>query len=143
MIQRIQTLWLLAAGLLTLATFELGFYTSYLKDGGSATLTASSTPNILVYMAVILLAVICFGTIALFKNRPLQSRLCLLGIVLSIALLVLEDHQTDVARAMPNFSKGNWSLGIALPILIIVALILAMRGIRKDQKLVKSLERLR
>lgn len=144
MIQRIQTVWLLVAGLLTLATFELAFYKADLKDGvTSKMLTTVNTPNILVYMAVIVLAAICFGAIALFKKRPLQSRLCLLGIVVSIGLLILEDHQVDVAEAMATFSSGSWRPGIALPILIIVALILAMRGIRKDQKLVKSLERLR
>ena len=91
----------------------------------------------------ILLILISFGAIALFKKRPLQSRLCLLGIVLCIALVVLEDHQVDVIKASPLYSSGSWMPGIALPIIIIVPLILAMRGIRKDQKLVRSLDRLR
>lgn len=113
-----------------------------MKDSTTVLLYAH-TSTILVYMAAAVLALICFGTIFLFKNRPLQSRLCLLGIVLSIGLLILEDHQVDVTEALSNYSTGAWRPGIALPILVIVALILAMRGIRKDRKLVKSLERLR
>ncbi|HTJ13159.1 MAG TPA: DUF4293 domain-containing protein [Dinghuibacter sp.] len=142
MIQRIQTVWLLVAGLLAVGTFELSFYKADMKDSTTVLLYAH-TSTILVYMAAAVLALICFGTIFLFKNRPLQSRLCLLGIVLSIGLLILEDHQVDVTEALSNYSTGAWRPGIALPILVIVALILAMRGIRKDRKLVKSLERLR
>jgi hypothetical protein len=142
MIQRIQSVWLLVAGLLAVGTFELSFYKASMKDSTTQLLYAH-TSTILVYMAAAVLALICFGTIFLFKNRPLQSRLCLLGIVLSIALLILEDHQVDVTEALANYSTGAWRPGIALPILVIVALILAMRGIRKDQKLVKSLDRLR
>ena len=142
MIQRIQSIWLLVAGLLAVGTFELSFYKASMKDSTTQLLYAH-TSTILVYMTAAVLALICFGTIFLFKNRPLQSRLCFLGIVLSIALLILEDHQVDITEALANYSTGAWRPGIALPILVIVALILAMRGIRKDRKLVKSLERLR
>jgi predicted neutral ceramidase superfamily lipid hydrolase len=143
MIQRIQTVWLLVSGLLTLATFELAFFKVTLKDATSHLVYAQNADNFLVYLAVVLLAVICFGTIVLFKQRPLQLRLCVLGIVVAIALLVLENHQIDVLKASATYADGSFRLGIALPILVIIALILAMRGIRKDQKLVKSLERLR
>ncbi|TDX00278.1 DUF4293 domain-containing protein [Dinghuibacter silviterrae] len=142
MIQRIQTVWLLLSGLLTLAAFELAFFKVTLKDSTNQLYYANNS-SFLVYLAVVLLAVVCFGTIFLFKQRPLQLRLCVLGIVLAIALLVLENHQIDVVKAAATYSDGSFRAGIALPILVIIGLILAMRGIRKDQKLVKSLDRLR
>lgn len=143
MIQRIQSVWFLVAGLLSLATFKLAFWTSTYKDGVARPLYAHNADSLLIYIAVILLILISFGTIFLFKQRPLQSRLCLLGIIVSIGLLVLEVREVGDIKDDANFSTGNWLPGIVLPLLIPVALILAMRGIRKDQKLVKSLERLR
>ena len=142
MIQRIQSVWLLVAGLLSLATFRLAYWTSTMKDGSIQRLLGDNS-GFLVYIAVILLIVLSVGTIVLFKQRPLQSRLCLLGIVLCIGLLVLENHEVETVQAAANYSTGAWRPGIALPILVIIALILAMRGIRRDRKLVKSLERLR
>ena len=142
MIQRIQSVWLLVAGLLTLATFRLAYWTSTMKDGSIQRLLGDNS-GFLVYIAVALLLVLSIGTIFLFKQRPVQSRLCLLGIVLCIGLLILENHEVDAIQDSANYSSGSWRPGIALPILVIIALILAMRGIRKDRKLVKSLERLR
>lgn len=143
MIQRIQSVWLLVAGLLALATFKISYFTATYKDASVHPFYTHNSDSLLIYIVIILLILISFGAVALFKQRPLQSRLCLLGIVLCIALVVLEDHQVDVIKASPLYSSGSWMPGIALPIIIIVPLILAMRGIRKDQKLVRSLDRLR
>lgn len=145
MIQRIQSVWLLVAGLLALATFKISYFTATYKDASVHPFYTHNSDSLLIYIVIILLILISFGGIFLFKQRPLQSRLCLLGIVLCIALVVLEDHQVDVIKDLPVYSpgSGSWMPGIALPILIIVPLILAMRGIRKDQKLVRSLDRLR
>lgn len=143
MIQRIQSVWLLVAGLLALATFKISYFTATYKDASVHPFYTHNSDSLLIYIVIILLILISFGAVALFKQRPLQSRLCLLGIVLSIALVVLEDHQVDVIKASPLYSSGSWMPGIALPIIIIVPLILAIRGIRKDQKLVRSLDRLR
>lgn len=135
MIQRIQTVWLLVAGLLAAGTFELPFYKG--TNGAVTTPITAGNSSFLICVAAGLLALIGFATIFLFKNRSLQSRLCILGIVVSIGLLILENE------ALSKYASGSWGAGIALPILTIIALILAMRGIRKDQKLVKSLDRLR
>lgn len=143
MIQRIQSVWLLVAGLLALATFKISYFTATYKDASVHPFYTHNSDSLLIYIVIILLILISFGAVALFKQRPLQSRLCLLGIVLCIALVVLEDHQVDVIKASPLYSSGSWMPGIALPIIIIVPLILAIRGIRKDQKLVRSLDRLR
>ena len=143
MIQRIQSVWLLVAGLLSLATFRLHFFFGNFKDGSVHKLGAQNS-NLLIYVAVILLVVVALGAIFLFKQRPLQTRLCWLGIVLSIALLVLEIEEVAGMKSDVQYAgTGTWRPGIILPILIMVAFFLAWRGIRKDHKLVKSLDRLR
>lgn len=144
MIQRIQSVWLLVSGLLALATFRLAFWATQLKDGSPVRkLYTQTSDSLLIYIAVLLLIVISLGTIALFKNRPLQTRLCLLGVVVSIGLLVLECREVAEQKLAANYADGSWQPGITIPVLVIIALILAMRGIRKDAKLVKSLDRLR
>lgn len=142
MIQRIQSAWLLAAGLLSLATFRMTFWASTLKDGSVQKICAQNS-NLLIYVAAAVLVVVAIATIFLFRNRPLQTRLCLLGMVLSLALLVLEVQEKSSATDNANFSDGGWRPGIILPILVMVAFFLARRGVRKDEKLVKSLDRLR
>jgi len=78
--------------------------------------------------------------IFLFKNRPLQIRLSWLGIALvfaggGYAFFLLSN---DSAQAM-----ANPAIGVALPILAIVFAYLAKVYIGKDEKLVRSADRLR
>jgi len=143
MIQRIQSVWLLVAGLFAFLTYELPFWLTHQKDGSIHKFLTNTSDSLLIYITVILLMILSVGTIFLFKNRPLQLRLCLLGIVVSVGLLILEYKDAVDDKNSPNFTQGSWQPGIILPILIIIALFLAIRGIRKDQKLVKSLDRLR
>lgn len=81
-------------------------------------------------------------TIFLFKNRRLQMRLCILIIFL---LIVLE----TVGLYMVYHIKSDMNpifyrkIAIIFPILGIVFTYLAFRGIKKDDQLVKSYERLR
>jgi hypothetical protein len=42
-----------------------------------------------------------------------------------------------------SFTQNYWMIGAILPILMVILLFLAYRGIRKDEKLIKSLDRLR
>jgi hypothetical protein len=42
-----------------------------------------------------------------------------------------------------NLAKNSWQIGAILPILMIVLFFMARSGIVKDEKLVKSLDRLR
>jgi uncharacterized membrane protein YwzB len=142
MIQRIQSVWLLASGLLGTLTFKFPFWQSDLKTGGVRSFITQKSP-ILICLAFPVLIALSIGTIFLFKNRSLQIRLCLLGMVMAIGILVLEAFIASNEKTLADYSDGSWGPGIVIPLLIVVALFLAIRGIRKDQKLVKSLDRLR
>lgn len=143
MIQRIQSVWLLVAGLLTLLTFKLAFWTTTWKDASTTKMYANSSGSLLMYIAVIVLIILSFGTIFLFKKRPLQMQLAWLGIVVSIGLFILEFKATEDIQDNPNFQFGKWNLGIILPLLAVVFFFAAWKAMRKDHKLVKSLNRLR
>ena len=135
MIQRIQTIWLLLAAVASFATLKLSFYSGNKDNNLFEELTGSSHFLLLILsVAVGLLALI---TIFLFKNRKLQIRLSLLGIVLQLVALVIYFQQ------IKTYVQGNFTLPSALSFIIPVFFILAWLGIRKDEKLIKSMDRLR
>jgi hypothetical protein len=75
-------------------------------------------------------------TIFLFKDRKLQIRLCLIGIAVSILILLF--YWLEIKNV-----KGTISLTALFALAIPVSYFMAFRGIRADQKLVKSLDKLR
>jgi hypothetical protein len=140
MIQRIQTIWLLLAAAAAFLSLKFPFYTGEFA-GQTATgyvgLTGQSTILLTILISGVGLAALI--SIFLYKNRKLQSRIVLLALMVSLVNLVLlfleaRDFETG---------KGAYSLTAALSFAVPVFLFLAMRGIRKDEKLVKSLDRLR
>ena len=77
----------------------------------------------------------------MFKNRKLQFVLGRLNIILNFILLGLFVYQSlNVSGETLVSEKG---IGIFLPILSIVLLVLANKAIKKDEDLVKSVDRLR
>lgn len=149
MIQRIQTLWLLAAVAAVAASFALPFMqapdgdpartVSALADG---TLTPTDNPGLLGLS--VLGAITAVAAIFLFKNRPLQGRLAMAGAGIGVLLLGLAILAINMARAeMPQQANASVGMGIALPALYGLFCWLAARAIRRDEALVRSMDRLR
>lgn len=90
--------------------------------------------------AFALAGVILLITIFLFRNRPLQTKLTFAGIAV-VAFAVgygVYELFTDSAASL-----ATPDVGVALPVLAIVFSFLAQRFIKKDEKLVRSADRLR
>jgi drug/metabolite transporter (DMT)-like permease len=136
MIQRIQTLWLLLASICAFASVKLPFYFGSLEVPGP-TITITPYDNFMLLVFVIAPALMGLVTIFLFSNRSLQIKMCIVGLVLSLANLM------HYFLYMKNFKTGGLSLYSILSFLVPVFFILAIRSIYKDQKLLKSLDRLR
>ena len=154
MIQRIQTLYLLVvAALLAVTIFTPMAYFSI--GGEEYTLTAFAVRNaegaavqptmymgILLAMAGILPLIVIF----LYKHRMLQLRLCIVEIVLLVGSAVMTGIYYYLSVRF--FSKTDLvakgvHAGIVLPLVAIVFAVLAIRGIFKDEMLVRSLNRIR
>jgi hypothetical protein len=136
MIQRIQSVWLLIASIVSFLTLKLSFYSgTYLTDNLYHQL--NGTENLLLMIATIALGIITLITIFLFKNRIVQLRLCLAAILVDVLLIVL------YFRSLKDFFKGDFAITAVLHGVIIAALILAARGINQDEKLIKDSNRLR
>jgi drug/metabolite transporter (DMT)-like permease len=139
MIQRIQSLWLLAAAFCAGLTYKFSFYSGN-KTGTDnkpvfEKLVASSHFLLLILTAVLITG--CCVIIFLYKDRKQQILYTLIATALSVINLVIYFSQ------LKKFDSGTISLTAIFALAIPALLVLAARGIWKDEKLVKSLDRLR
>jgi phosphoglycerol transferase MdoB-like AlkP superfamily enzyme len=95
----------------------------------------------------ILVGAIAVITILLFKNRGLQIKLCKLNLFLISLLLVACVFFTElmIDKDDPIFSGATiqYELAVGLPMIALIFNYLAIRFIKKDDKLVRSADRLR
>ncbi|HAO47531.1 MAG TPA: DUF4293 domain-containing protein [Ferruginibacter sp.] len=136
MIQRIQSLWLLLAAACSFASYKFPYY-SGTNQKGIADYQLNGTENFLLMAVTAVTGALALFLIFLFKNRKMQLRLCLLGIVLEALLIFL------YYREVRTFSTGTLSLTSILQSAVIVLFFLAARAINKDEKMVKESDRLR
>ena len=137
MIQRIQTIYLLIAFII-MGALPFVFPLETDPSGNKQIFAMDHTIDLVLFLGSALLSII---SIFLFKNRQLQFVLGRLNIILNLILLGLfVYHSLTVSggRALPE--KG---IGMFLPIFSIVFLVLANKAIKKDEDLVKSVDRLR
>ena len=139
MLQRIQSIWLLLAAVCAFLTIRFSFYSGNFETPGQQANFQYLTATFNILILIITIALICLAVIDIFlyKNRKLQARLAILAFILSVLNIFLYYKQTL------RFIVGNYDLTAVLTIAIPVFFFLAFRGIFKDQKLVKSLDRLR
>ena len=136
MIQRIQSLWLLLASACSFLTFRVSFYYGQ-KAGSTLNEPLNANSNILLIILAAATGVGALIALFLFKDRKIQLRITIVTMILSILSIVIYFSQTK------NFSDGRFTITAIVSILIPLLLFFAARGIWKDQKLVKSLDRLR
>lgn len=138
MLQRIQSIWLTLALAATVLSFKFSFFSGnkILNDVKSFN-ELNATTNIWILILSVIISSLTLVSIFLYKNRKIQSRLVLVALLLSLLNIFLYYKQTLL------FIEGKPSLTAILVLAVPVFLILALIGINKDQKLVKSLDRLR
>jgi len=136
MIQRLQSLWLFVAAVLAALTFMFPFYSgNIIINGTFLNLTASSHIATLILTAILVPG--CIVIIFLYMDRKLQLRFTILALVISLLNIVVYIIQ------FKRYANGNLSFAAVIYIGIPLFLFLAASGIRKDEKLIKSLDRLR
>ena len=138
MIQRLQSLWLLFAAGFDAFTFRFPFYSGdWTRDTIYAVVDLNARTTLWFTILTILSAALAVITIFLYKNRKLQLRLTYLGIFVTAVLLTLYCIEVE------HFNTGTVALWAIFYFAILVCFILAARGILKDEKLVRSMDRLR
>jgi hypothetical protein len=152
MIQRIQTLFLLLA-LVCMAIF-------YFIPFGSLELTTEagisdvpmglyginfgeehySTIPMLVLVSFVVLTIIV--SILLYKHRILQMRICVFNMILALGCTGLAFFL--LYQASEKFATNySTSILVVLPVVAAIFIALAIRGIAKDEALIRSIDRIR
>ena len=129
MIQRIQTIYLLISALIMGALY-LWFPVITDTDG-----------ELVILIPVFLSIALAIISILNFKKRQMQFVLNRLNILLSFVLLGVFVYRSLTLSGETLVSEKG--IGILLPIISIVFLVLANKAIKKDEDLVKSVDRLR
>ncbi|WP_158974093.1 DUF4293 domain-containing protein [Cellulophaga sp. L1A9] len=136
MIQRIQTLYLLIVILLTAA---LPFWVNLWSDIEGKEIFAKD--DVLISGAFFVSAVLALVSILLYKKRQNQFVVNRLNMILNLFLLGFFVYRS--LNLSGEISVSEKGIGMLIPIFSIVFLVLANKAIRKDEDLVKSVDRLR
>ena len=136
MLQRIQTLYLLASGL-SMATLYLWF--PLVQDAAGNAVIERDEPFVfgLIFISIGLTII----SILTFKKRQMQFVLNRLNIISNFVLLGVFVYRSLTLSGETLVSEKG--IGVLLPIISIVLLAMANRAIKKDEDLVKSVDRLR
>lgn len=136
MIQRIQSIWFLLASVCAFLSLNMPFYIGTTKDHKTSYQLAGKE-NFYLMLLTIAIGTLAVVIIFLFKKRRLQIRLSVLGIMLELLLILL--YYMEVR----TYLDGAYALSALLQSCVIFFFFLALRGIGKDIKVIKSSERLR
>ncbi len=130
MIQRIQSIYLALVAILCIAFL-------FVPSVEINDVYILAKNQIMLLIGSLLIAAIAVGSIFLFKNRPLQINLGYLNLLLIAVLIGIAGYT--------EFSDGDFqpTIGAALPLLFLIFNLLAISGVKKDEKLVRSTDRLR
>ena len=157
MIQRVQSIYLLIIALISILilflnpkyasftkvdsnkTTQLGFTTTTLAD-------EAGEQNVSKWINSLMLISLGIGSlfaIFLFKKRELQKKLCIYISLIAalLTIFMIMDYNTTKMQ-FPNTSSYPGVFSV-FPVVIIILGFLAWRGVRKDEKLVKSMDRIR
>lgn len=155
MIQRVQTIWLFLATLalilmifLPVLTVEvkttetslhtMGLYEDVVGRPGIGTLKEAFTPLLVTNIVV---ALLCFINIFNFKRRRMQKRIAVVSILLIVGFAA---WCAVFGENLPGgLQNAHFDFAAYLPALSVLFCIFAIGGINKDEKLIRSAERLR
>ncbi|RZK42789.1 MAG: DUF4293 family protein [Pedobacter sp.] len=152
MIQRVQTIWLILAALCISCLLLLPIVSSnliggefYITGTGLYQNTGNVSKQVESYLplaiSAIALSIFCVINIFNYKNRELQKKLIYVTIILIIGLSF---WSSQYAKSIPGgLEIAHHGTGMYLSPLAIAFCLLAVRGITRDQKLLKSADRLR
>lgn len=141
MIQRIQSLWLLLAAICGGLAFQFPFYSGTRMMGEppqstpNVEMTATFNIPIIIFMSIAIVGAV--HAIFSYYKRKHQFVVTLISMISSIIALVL------LFLATSEFEAGGVRIESLLYFAVPVFLFLGARGIRNDDKLVRSMDRLR
>jgi hypothetical protein len=155
MLQRIQSIYLLLAGLVLAALFVFplvhgvyvsGTSTAVMVTGIYQDISGQSTHTTLfaaLSVATVFVALLPVIIIFMYKNRSRQIALCYgtMLVIIAYSYWVAQTVKKAIGDAYLNMS--NYGIGIILLSVSVLLIVMAQKAIQRDEKLVKSADRLR
>ena len=143
MIQRIQTIYLFLASIVSGGLIFIFNLWNTIKEKifvvdlfSKEAITFKVIPFMFIMSAILSLV-----AIFLFKNRKLQFVIGRIIILINLFLLGLLIYLSLTLSGETSVSEKG--IGMFLPILVVLLIVLANKAIKKDEDLVKSVDRLR
>lgn len=136
MLQRIQTVYMLVAALIIGGLY---IWFPLIQDDAGIIVIERKEP--LVFGLIFVSIAITIISILNYKKRQLQFVLNRLSIILNFILLGVFVYRALIVSGETLVSEKG--IGVFLPIISIVFLVLANKAIKRDEDLVKSVDRLR
>ena len=155
MLQRVQSIYLLLSSLALYALFLFPFaHNVYIGGKPSSVMITGIFQDVngqqthTQYFVALTVAATIIGLIPLiiiflYRDRKQQIVLCY------IAVLVIIGYGFWMAQAVKNVMGGiqldthNWGIGLFMTAISLLFLVMAIKAIQRDEKLVKSADRLR
>ncbi len=158
MLQRIQTIYLAIVAIACVMIFFFPLANYYNEIQGNYKLfiygirCMDPEPKVLfpnyftipLIFLVVASLIFTVSTIFLFKNRPLQIRLCAFNMLTNIVLImVIFFFYATRVKTMTQIEPEYNYTGMVLPLVSLLFLIFSNQAIRKDEALVRGADRLR
>jgi hypothetical protein len=152
MLQRIQSVYLLLAGLVNLIALKstVAVYISPDKIAGELNPFSFLFNNQKLLNSIgggvllIISALLAFFTIFQYTNRSKQSLLTILIMVLNgSAMLAYYFYHLSALKLMPVGTESHFPIGFIIPFTSIILSFMAYRGIKNDDALIKAADRIR
>ena len=153
MIQRIQTVYLLLSAVLISLMHLLPIAKIY--PGANAVIefrsfgfyyentSESLIPSVPVLLLFCVVGVLYLVAVFLYRNRNLQARICRLNILLLIGSIGLMAYYIIHVHKQTDAGGMTAKIAAIFPLIVIVLTWLAIRGILKDEALVRSVDKIR
>lgn len=153
MLQRIQTVYLLVVVALTvamlflpLAVLQSGDQLFAFDVAGLSTMVEQSEliyPTWGLFALIVIISLLAFLIIFLFKNRILQIRLCVFNSILMLGFYGLFAFFYWSIKGQMEVISMSFKFALSFPLVCLILNYLAIRNIGADEALVRSLDRLR
>ncbi len=154
MIQRIQSVFLLIAALLSAGYFFFPFSVKVFgTEEGEAVYKllihgihkpdGSLEPNYVLLALCILLMVMLVLAIFMYKNRKLQIKICWMAVIPCLAIITADYFLSDSMGKETGIKNPVYMIASYIPIFQFILLRLAIKSIQRDEELIRSADRIR
>jgi hypothetical protein len=155
MIQRIQSIYLLLAGLVLFALFLFPLAHDIDINGVSSTISITGVLQkingaqvhtqlfVPLIAGTVIVGIMPLILIFLYKNRKQQIMLCYVYILVIIGFSYWMVQTVKSVTGGLTLTTSNFGIGALLSSVSIVLVLAAVKSIRNDEKLIKSADRLR